>query len=141
MPEPHPDFDIDEGAPWESSGANVLADTEKYLRRFVAYPSHPACTAHVLGIAHPHRMDLGESTPRLAFLSPEPGSGKSRALEVTEPLVPLPMMVVNVSANHLFRKVIDEAGAPTVLFDEIDTVFGPKAREHEDVRGWLNAGH
>ena len=27
------------------------------------------------------------------------------------------------------------------LFDEIDTVFGPKARENEELRGLLNAGH
>jgi hypothetical protein len=27
------------------------------------------------------------------------------------------------------------------LFDEIDTVFGPKAKENEEVRGLLNAGH
>ena len=32
-------------------------------------------------------------------------------------------------------------GPPTILFDEIDTVFGPKARDNEDVRGLLNAGH
>jgi hypothetical protein len=27
------------------------------------------------------------------------------------------------------------------LFDEIDCVFGPKAKEHEDIRGFINAGH
>jgi hypothetical protein len=27
------------------------------------------------------------------------------------------------------------------LYDEIDTVFGPKAKENEDIRGLLNAGH
>jgi hypothetical protein len=48
---------------------------------------------------------------------------------------------INVTAPYLFRKVDDPEGAPTVLFDEIDTIFGPKAREHEDVRGLLNAGH
>jgi Protein of unknown function (DUF3631) len=31
--------------------------------------------------------------------------------------------------------------APTVLYDEVDTVFGPKAKENEDIRGMLNAGH
>src|SRR5262249_52073283 len=30
---------------------------------------------------------------------------------------------------------------PTILFDEVDTVFGPKAGEHEEIRGLLNAGH
>jgi hypothetical protein len=85
-------------------------------------------------------MDKWDSTPRLAFLSAEPASGKTRALEVTDLLVPNPISVVNVSVAYLFRKVGSEEGA-TILFDEIDTVFGPKAKENEDIRGLLNAGH
>jgi Protein of unknown function (DUF3631) len=131
-------FALDQDA---QQGKKILDRVYGYLGRFVSYPSDEARVAHTAWIVHTHAMQLWESTPRIAFLSPEPGSGKSRALEVTETLVPRPMMVVNVSANYLFRKVVDEAGTPTVLFDEIDTVFGPRAREHEDVRGWLNAGH
>src|SRR4029077_12357689 len=71
----------------------------------------------------------------------EPASGKSRALEVTELLVPNPVMAVNVSPAYLFRKVGSDNGLSTILFDEIDTVFGPKAKENEEVRGLLNAGH
>ena len=48
---------------------------------------------------------------------------------------------VNPSANYLFRKAGDPEGPVTVLFDEIDTFFGPKAREHEDLRGFINSGH
>src|SRR6516164_6611359 len=33
------------------------------------------------------------------------------------------------------------AGPPTILFDEVDTVFGPKAKEHEEIRALLNSGH
>lgn len=109
--------------------------------RFVAYPSEAARVAHTLWIAHCYFMDSWESTPRIAFLSPEPGSGKTRALEVTEPLVPRPVHQVNASPAYLFRKVSDEAGPPTILYDEIDTLFGPKAKDNEDVRGMLNAGH
>ena len=86
-------------------------------------------------------MDVWDSTPRLAFLSPEPGSGKTRALEVSELLVPLPVEAVNVSPAYLFRKVGAEEGRATILFDEIDTVFGPKAKENEEIRGLINAGH
>ena len=85
-------------------------------------------------------MDRWDSTPRLFFSSTEPASGKSRALEVTELLVPNPMTAVNVTPAYLFRKVGAEEGA-TILFDEIDTVFGPKAKENEEIRGLLNAGH
>ena len=122
-------------------GHALLDAVEAFLGAYVAYPSEHARVAHVLWIAHSHAMDAWESTPRIAFLSPEPASGKTRALEVTELLVPRPVEAINVTAPYLFRKVDDPDGAPTILFDEIDTVFGPKAREHEDIRGLLNAGH
>ncbi|MGH6657268.1 MAG: DUF3631 domain-containing protein, partial [Actinocrinis sp.] len=56
-------------------------------------------------------------------------------------LVPNPMLAVSASTAALFRAVADLAGRPTILFDEIDTVFGPKAKENEELRGLLNAGH
>ena len=122
-------------------GEFALNAVHSFLGRFVAYPSEHAHVAHTLWIAHAHLMDAWESTPRIAFLSPEPGSGKTRALEATELLVPRPVEAVNVSPAYLFRKVADENGAPTVLFDEIDTIFGPKAKDNEEIRGLLNAGH
>src|SRR5262249_2272980 len=112
-----------------------------FTGRFVAYPSEHAHVAHVLWIAHTHLMDAWESTPRLAFLSPEPASGKTRAIEMTELLVPNRVEAVNVTPAYLFRKVGAEQGRPTILYDEIDTVFGPRAKENEEIRGLLNAGH
>ena len=119
----------------------LLDDLKVFLQRFVVYPSEAELIAHALWIAHTWLMNQWDSTPRIAFLSPEPGSGKSRALEVTEPLVPRPVHAVNTTPAYLFRKVSDEAGPPTILYDEIDTVFGPKAKDNEDIRGMLNAGH
>ncbi len=123
------------------SGAQILDSVYDFLGRFVAYPCGHAHVAHTLWIAHTHAMDAWESTPRIAFLSPEPGSGKSRALEVTELLVPRPVEAVNVTPAYLFRKVDAEEGRPTILYDEIDTVFGPRAKDNEEIRGLLNAGH
>jgi hypothetical protein len=120
-------------------GVQVMEALYGFLRRFVSYPSVHAAIAHSLWIVHAHLMDQWESTPRLAFLSPEPGSGKTRALEITELLVPNPVSAVNVTPAYLFRKVGTEN--VTILFDEIDTVFGPKARPNEELRGLLNAGH
>jgi hypothetical protein len=121
--------------------APTLNDAHSFLGRFIIYPSKEAHDAHVLWTAHTHVMEAWESTPRIAFLSPEPASGKTRALEVTELLVPNPVEAINVSPAYLFRKVGGEDSPPTVLFDEIDTVFGPKAKENEEIRGLLNAGH
>ncbi len=120
---------------------NPLEDVHSFLGRLVAYPSDAAHVAHTLWIAHTHLMDAWESTPRIAFLSPEPSSGKTRALEVSETLVPRPVESVNNTPAYMFRKVSDPAGLPTFLLDEIDTVFGARAKEHEDIRGLINAGH
>src|SRR5262245_15878446 len=122
-------------------GEKVLRDVDRFFARFVAYPSAHARTAHALWVLHSHLMDRWDCTPRLAFLSAEPASGKSRSLEVTELLVPRPVVAVNVSPAYLFRKVGSEEGPPTILFDEIDAVFGPKAKDNEEVRALLNAGH
>ncbi|MFI1223949.1 MULTISPECIES: DUF3631 domain-containing protein [unclassified Streptomyces] len=122
-------------------GAALLNEVEAFHRRFNAFPTEAAYVAVALWDAHTHLLDCFDSTPRLAFLSPEPGSGKTRALEVISTLVPHPMHAVNASPAALFRAVADEAGRPTILFDEIDTVFGPKAKDNEDLRGLLNAGH
>jgi hypothetical protein len=125
----------------ERDGAPLFDDVQKYLGRFICYPSEYAAIAHVLWIAHTHLMPAWESTPRLAFLSAEPESGKTRCLEATEPLVPRPINTMNSSASYLFRKCGSDEGQPTVLFDEIDTIFGPKAKEHEDIRAHINSGH
>jgi len=122
-------------------GAEMLDAVHDFLRTFVAYPSPDAAIAHTLWIAHTHMMAAWESTPRIAFLSPEPGSGKTRALEITETLVPRPVEAINATPAYIFRKVSDPAGLPTILYDEIDTLFGPKAKDNEEIRGILNAGH
>lgn len=122
-------------------GAAVLDAVEAFHRRFNVFPSEAAYTAVVLWDAHTHLLDTFESTPRIAFLSPEPGSGKTRALEIIETLTPRPMLTTDVSPAALFRSVCDPDARPTVLFDEIDTTFGPKAAGNEDLRGLINSGH
>jgi len=128
---PHRDLD----------GATLLDQVEAFLSRFIAFPSEHTRVATTLWAAHTHALDAFETTPRLAFLSPEPGSGKTRALEILELLVLRALLTVNVTPAYLFRKVSDEAGRPTILYDEIDTVFGPKAKDNEEVRGMLNSGY
>src|SRR4051812_46384726 len=60
-------------------GERVLQSVYDFLGRFVSYPSEHAHVAHALWSVHAHMMDVWDSTPRLAFLSAEPASGKTRA--------------------------------------------------------------
>ena len=126
---------------WDTRhGERMLDRVYAFLGRFISDLTEHAHLALALWCVHAHLMDKWESTPRMAFLSPEPASGKSRALEITELLVPNPIAAINVSPAYLFRKVGSEEGV-TLLYDEIDAVFGPRARENEELRGLLNAGH
>jgi hypothetical protein len=120
-------------------GAELLDRVYEFLGRFVAYPSKDARVAHVLWIAHAHLMECWDTTPRLTFLSPEPGSGKSRALELTEALTPAPILVADVTPAYLFRRAAQEQ--VTLLVDEADAVFSVKSEGSEKIRAFLNASH
>jgi hypothetical protein len=121
-------------------GARLLDDVEVFLARFVAFPSGAALVAVTLWTTHTHSVPAFDSTPRLALLSPEPWSGKTRTLEILDLLVPRPMFVLNASTAVTFRAVDNEQ--PTLLLDEVDALFGRRTKdENEDLRGLLNAGH
>jgi hypothetical protein len=121
-------------------GDALLDDVADFLRKYVAYPSTEALTASALWTAAAHLLDAFESTPRLAHLSPEPGSGKTRALEVLELLTPRPMHALSASAPAIFRSI--EKNRPTLLMDECDALFGKRGDDSaEDLRALLNAGH
>lgn len=122
------------------SGGALLDSVDAFLARFIAYPNEHARPAHTLWLAHTWRMDDWESTPRLAFMSPEKGSGKTRALEVSQHLVPRGVRVSQATTGYILAKVSEDP-PPTLFYDEIDTVYGPKARGNEDLRAVLNAGH
>lgn len=126
-----------------SEGAAILSETETALARFVAYPSEAARVAHTLWIAHTHLMGAWYSTPRIAFLSPEKGSGKTRALEITGELVPHPVPTANISAAALYRVIGAPGGLPVMMLDEADTVFRDErpSENAEAIRGLVNAGH
>jgi Protein of unknown function (DUF3631) len=113
-----------------------------FLARFVSFPSPAAHVATTLWVAHSHMVDVFESTPRLALLSPEPGSGKTRVLEVLELLVPRPQHVLNASTAAVFRMI--DGSRPTLLYDECDAIFHTRGKgddSAEDLRALLNAGH
>ncbi|WP_373492491.1 DUF3631 domain-containing protein [Parasphingorhabdus sp.] len=121
-------------------GAELLNRIHAFADRFICYPSEQASISHVLWIAHAHLMNAWFSTPRLAVLSPEPGSGKSRVLEITALLVPNPLLSVLSTPAFILRRVSDQDNRPTVLYDEIDTIFG-QPRGNEELRGMINAGY
>jgi hypothetical protein len=127
----HPDHD----------GAGILGRLHHTLTRYVVLPSPQAVDAVVLWIAATHAQPAWAHAPRLVIRAPEKRCGKSRLLDLVEATCHSPLITVNASTAAVYRSLGTD-DPPTILLDEADTVFGPKAGEgNEDLRGLLNAGH
>jgi hypothetical protein len=117
----------------------LLDDTEAFFRRHVLVGNLEACTM-TLWAAHTYVYDTARATPYLHFWSPDPGSGKTTALEVLEVVTRCGMTADDLTGAALFR-LIDKR-RPTLLFDEVDGVFAKKASDSaEDLRKVLNSGY
>ena len=143
-----PDSSNEDQSPEESSlavvsidGADLLDRILKFYLRFAILPFEAAAHAVVAWVAHSHLMEAWDSTPRLAFLSPEPGSGKSRAMEIAALFSPRAIEAANATTAALIRAIDDPAGTPTFFIDEIDTIYGQNGKGDELLRGFINAGH
>ena len=116
----------------------LLDDLCSFLRRFVAFGSEHQVVAVALWVVHTWGIEAAEATPYLGITSAERRSGKTRLLESLELLVRNPLSASNTSEAALFRAIDREP--TTVLFDELDAVFGAKT-PREELRSLLNAGH
>jgi len=106
---------------------------ERYSRRLVLPGGGQDATT--LWTAHAHVFWAFHITPRLNFLSPEPGCGKTTALEMVALMVPRPLSADSLTPGVLVR-VVDQR-PPTLLLDELDAYL----RANNELRGLLNAGH
>lgn len=123
-----------------ADGVALLDELRAAIGKYVVLPSEEALTAVTLWVAATHIQTALQHAPRLAVVSPTKGCGKSRVLDVLHETVHQPMMTVNTSPAVIFR--IIGKNPPTMLVDEADTIFGPKASgDSEILRGLLNAGH
>jgi hypothetical protein len=124
----------------QPDGAEILDRVLAFFRRFVAFPDEHCLTAVALWTAHTHVVKSFYVSPRLVLDSAEPGSGKTRVLEILNLLCRMPEMTIMASTAALFRMIAEHP--ITLLFDEIDAIFSPKAAGNsEDLRALLNAGY
>jgi hypothetical protein len=121
------------------TGAVLLDAVHAALTRYVVLPTPHAADAVALWIAATHGQPAWAHAPRLVIRGPEKRCGKSRLLDIVEALCWAPLITVNASPAAVYRSIT--ADPPTLLVDEADTIFGPKADGNEDLRGLLNAGH
>lgn len=128
---------------------SLQADTDRlldlltrYLARFVVV-TPVQIDAVALWILHTYVYDVADTTPYLIITSAEKGSGKTRLLEVIGSVCSKPDTLAAVTEATLFRIVSDEK--PTMLLDEVDTIFketkGGASEKQEGLRAILNAGY
>lgn len=117
----------------------------KFIRRFLVLPNEADYPVLAWWILHTYLIDQTFTTPRLAFLSPEYGCGKSRALEVIQILAFRAEKLDFCTRSYLFRtieQVIEETGKPpSLLIDEVDNVFKKNSDEGIALTAFLNTGY
>jgi hypothetical protein len=129
------------GADDPKGGSALLMEVRSFIKRFCSFPDENALTAVTLWAAHAHMVRHFHTTPRLALISPEPGSGKTRVLEILDLLVSKSMFCLSASSAAIFRTLAK--GSVTLLVDECDTIFTRRGRDdaNEDLRALLNSGY
>ena len=118
--------------------AALLTDIIDFVRRYVVVTIHQAI-AIALWVVHTHAIDAADCTPYLQATSATKRSGKTRLLEVLEPLVARPWFTGRMSAAVLVRKI--DAERPTLLLDESDAAFNGDKEYAEALRGVICAGY
>jgi hypothetical protein len=118
--------------------ADLLHDLRAFIRRYVVLTDDQAL-AVTLWTAHTHAITAADCTPYLQVTSATKRAGKTRLLEVLEPVVARPWLTGRTSAAALVRKV--DVDQPTLLLDESDAAFGGEKEYAEALRGLLNSGY
>lgn len=126
-----------------NEGELLLDELHASILKFVILPSPEAADAVTLWVACTNAITAFQHAPRLAIKSPEKRCGKSRLLDVIDATCHDPLMSVNATVAAIFRSIGANDQPPTLLVDEVDTLFGSKrvAEQNEDLRALLNAGH
>lgn len=116
----------------------TLASVEQFVRRYVVLTVDQA-VALALWAAHTHAIEAADTTPYISIGSATKRAGKTRLLEVLEPIVAKPWLTGRTSAAALVRKI--DISGPTLLLDESDAAFGGEREYVEALRGILNTGY
>lgn len=120
-------------------GHEILDQVRDFIAQYSAFPHKHCAPMLALWYAHTWVADHLYTTPRLVLSSAEPGSGKTRVLEVAKHFTKAAEMTMSGSAAALVRMVA--AGPITILLDEVDTIFAGGGGGNEEVRGMLNGGY
>jgi Protein of unknown function (DUF3631) len=116
----------------------LLEQLEAIWRDYIVMPE-PAFALIAVADLHTWLFDAAETTLYISLRAPERESGKTRGLEVSELTCRMPHRSEDVSPASLFRLV--DQYRPTVLIDEVDTIFSGRDGDAAELRRLLNGGY
>jgi Protein of unknown function (DUF3631) len=130
---------IDDVEPWPGpvDGAAMLDEFIRVLQQYVVVSLRQA-DAVALWVLHTYAGAAFDVAPYLWLRSAERRSGKTRLIGILRRVVRRPLGISGINAAALLRLI--ELYAPTVLLDELDTLFKGDRELAEAVRGILNSG-
>jgi Protein of unknown function (DUF3631)/Domain of unknown function (DUF3854) len=120
----------------------LLERIENLLRRFVKFTDERGeseIATLALYVLHTWALDAAHATPYLHVKSPAKRAGKTRLLEVLQLVCRDAVRASSITGAAVFQLV--EAKRPTLLVDEVDTIFGGRSEYAEVLRGILNDGY
>jgi hypothetical protein len=125
-------------------GEVILDNVRHFVSRFVAFPTPATLDMVTLWIAHTHVIDGNgrlafDATPRLAFISDEPASGKTRAMELVIELSRNGLILVDPTHPSFAEEMHDNQRS--LGFDEVDMLFGNTGRAKGTLNSLLNNGY
>lgn len=126
------------------TGHELADKIREFFTRYCVLGNPHAEVAVTLWALHTWVLECYEVTPRLAFISVERSSGKTRALELLEQVTFDGKRMSNFSTAWLFRSIdaADGERVPTMLFDEADNYFYGKLNDtHREILAFLNVGY
>ena len=122
----------------------ILDEIRDYLERFIVFTSEEQALIVSLWILH--TWTFMESFPRMPWVTPylyiyseTPGAGKSTVLRVLKGLVFNPELAGDMTSAAMFTLI--EESRPTLLIDEVDTVFNGTGGGNESLRRTMNTGY
>jgi type II secretory pathway pseudopilin PulG len=121
---------------------HVLSEIIDVLRKYVAWPNDESMWAVALWIMHTYVTPAFDISGRLAILSRQPASGKTRVLELVQKMSVNPMSAVAITPSVLWRKIEASSPPPTILLDEADGYWGRggSSSAHRQLIAIINVG-
>lgn len=108
-----------------------------FITTYAILPGEHYADILALYVLHTWAFDASRTTPYIYITSQGPGSGKTRVIELLQEVCKGALKFDGMTGATAFRLI--EARRPTMLLDEVDTIYS--GAKNEDLRGVLNSGY